>query len=237
MKEQYITKYHNLEAFHWWFVSRRDIILRLIKNFPPNYKILDLGCSGGILLKEIIKRGFSDVIGIDLDKSAIDLAKKQGINAIIADATKTNFKDETFDLIIASDILEHLEDDNKALNEWNRTLKKSGKIIIFVPAFKFLWRKHDEENQHKRRYSKSDLLSRLKLSGLKVKRISYWNMSSLLPLIIMKLINSKSEDNLNKTKINAVLKNIIYLENFIATKFNIPIGVSLFVIAEKIRKI
>jgi len=235
MEGDYTAKYYNLEKDHWWFAGRRKLILKLLEDVSRDSKVLDIGCSGGVLIQELANKGLKNLVGIDADQSAVLLARNRGLNVMLVDAIKTNFEDENFDMIIAADVLEHIENDNQALKEWDRILKKGGKIIILVPAFMFLWRKHDEENQHKRRYSKKQLLKKLKGAGFQIKKLSYWNLSSLIPLLIKKLLNFNSKDDLNKTSnlINLVLVKVMQFENFLATSFNIPIGVSLFVVAEK----
>jgi predicted SAM-dependent methyltransferase len=65
--------------------------------------------------------------------------------------------DEKFDVIIASDCLEHLKEDEKALKNWYELLNKNGVAFIFVPAFMSLWSYHDEYNMHYRRYTNSEL--------------------------------------------------------------------------------
>ena len=165
MEGDYTAKYYNLEKDHWWFAGRRKLILKLLKDVSRDSKVLDIGCSGGVLIQELANEGLKNLVGIDADQSAVLLARNRELNVMLVDAIKTNFEDENFDMIIAADVLEHIENDDQALKEWNRILKKGGKIIILVPAFMFLWRKHDEENQHKRRYSKKQLLKKLKGAG------------------------------------------------------------------------
>ena len=109
MKKLYEIKYHLLEEKHWWFKGRRDIIFRLIKNLNKKSKILEIGCSGGPLLKFLNKHGFNNTFGIDISKDAILYCKKKGLeNVFFMDGTKTKFKNNFFDLIISSDSLEHI---------------------------------------------------------------------------------------------------------------------------------
>ena len=159
MDQAYETKYHVQEDKHWWFESRRDMVIKLLRQSDRNSKILEIGCSGGPLIRALNKLGYNDVHGIDISEPAIDLCKLREIsNTSVMDGSRPDFGDGQFDVVIASDVLEHIEDEEKALCEWNRILKPSGKLIVFVPAFKMLWSKHDEANHHYRRYSKSELI-------------------------------------------------------------------------------
>ena len=174
MEESYASQYHELEEKYWLFRGRRDIIYKLIKDYKRDTEILDIGCSIGVLIGSLKGRGFKRLRGIDIDEKAIEICRQKGIIDIrVADAEKTGFKDQQFDIVIASDVLEHIKDEDKALLEWHRILKSGGKLIAFVPAFKFLWSKHDEVNLHYRRYSKSSLIEVLKKNGFSIERSSY----------------------------------------------------------------
>ena len=244
MDTPYEAKYHQLEEINWWFVSRRNIVLQLVNetDINMNDKILEIGCSGGPLLKSLKQNGFTNTYGIDISDNAINECRNKGIvNVSVMDAAKTQFKDKEFDLIIASDVLEHLKDDNAALTEWHRLLKPNGKLIIFVPAHKYLWSNHDEINNHYRRYSKSELIERIRTANFKIERKSYWNLLALFPVTLLQII-SRSQWNNNETKdhlfelhpgINKILINILKLENQFLKRGDFPIGISLFVVCEK----
>ena len=181
MEENYERAYHSLEGIHWWFVARRDIIIKiiesLIKSHDKNIKILDIGCSGGQLLSSLYKKGFTNLWGIDISKNAIQHCIRKNLNNVyLMDCSELSFKNSEFDIIIASDVLEHVRDDEKAICEWQRVLKKDGFIICFVPAFPFLWSYHDIVNKHFRRYTSKNLSSLFNKNEFKIIRLSYWNI-------------------------------------------------------------
>ncbi len=102
-------------------------------------KFLEIGCSDG-LLEEKLQKKFTSLTGIDTNASDIEIAGKSGIkNAefLVADAEKLPFKNSTFDKIICSEVLEHVDDDAKAIREMHRVLKAGGKVIITVPQKKY----------------------------------------------------------------------------------------------------
>jgi 2-polyprenyl-3-methyl-5-hydroxy-6-metoxy-1,4-benzoquinol methylase len=242
MEKNYASKYHELEENHWWFLGRRDILYRLVKSCRRDAQILEVGCSGGPLIRLLKAHGFKKIRGIDIDEEAIKVCKQRGIDeARVADAENTGFQDQQFDLIIASDILEHIENEEKALSEWNRILKSGGKLIIFVPAFNFLWSGHDERNIHYRRYSKSKLLKVVEREGFTVQRISFWNFSLFLPVCLRRLAykvvtGAVPGDNLYQANafVGKILATILRIENILLSKLNFPFGISIFAIARKI---
>jgi len=108
--------------------------------FKPGDKILDAGCGIGMYGLEYALKNNISVIGVDLSEDKIRNAKKlkeslqaKNIQFLEGDLTKLNFKDDSFDFIICSDVLEHIPNDEKALKELGRVLKKNGTLLLTFP--------------------------------------------------------------------------------------------------------
>jgi SAM-dependent methyltransferase len=239
MDKGYEKKYHEVEEKNWWFVSRRDAIVRLLETTPRDKKILDIGCAGGVLVKDLTDKGFTSVHGLDFSPEAVEQCKEKGLkHVVVGDAHATPFGTEEFDLLIASDSLEHLEHDEKALLEWKRILKKNGRLIIFVPAYNFLWSEHDEVNHHFRRYSKADLRRKLLASGFQIERISFWNFFLFFPTALVRIVSGMfrkrntgaTTDHVVKLNpaINRVFCTLFRIENIFFKIAGLPVGVSVF---------
>lgn len=248
MDKAYEIKYHEQEGQNWWFVARRDMIFRQLQqyNISPTAKILDIGSSGGILVLELIKRGYSNVYALDYSKDAIDLCQARGLkNSFVMDGHNPEFPDNEFDVIIASDCLEHLADDRLALQNWYRILKPGGKAIIYVPAFMWLWSGHDDINFHYRRYTSKELLRKLKDGGFEILETGYWDFFIFFPTAVIrigqKLFNkSKQKKTAKKDQlvlgpkwINSLLISLVTFENRLHSWIKFPFGVSTFSIAKK----
>lgn len=245
MDKSYESKRHRLEEDYWLFKARRDVTLKIIQKIggKPDSKILDVGCAGGHLINFLKENGFKEIRGIDISREAINLCKKRGLRRVsVGDCLETRFKSNTFDIITADNVLEHLKDEEKALNEWNRILKEKGVLIIFVPAFNFLWSQHDEICQHYRRYSKVSLIKLLKKANFKIKKSSYWNFSLFPPASLLKIFQrlflkrqKQKSDQLYKLNplLNKILFFVLKFENWLLRKMNFPIGISVFVVARK----
>jgi ubiquinone/menaquinone biosynthesis C-methylase UbiE len=242
MDKSFESRYHILEEEHWWFTGRREIILQLMKNIDENSGILEVGCSGGMLVSKLQKKGYTNIKGIDISSHAISQCKKKGIsNVQVMDGSATSFDPETFNIVVASDILEHINQEKKALKEWNRILKPGGTLIVFVPAFSILWSDHDKKNYHFRRYSKKRLLKILNNSGFSVKRSSYWNFFLFLPLVFARVIDRilmkrmRSFEQLKETSrfMDTIFLTCLRIENRILRLLDFPFGVSVFAIAKK----
>ena len=68
MLKDYENYYHQIEDKHWWHISRRDMIIKLIKwqDLDKNYRVLDIGCSTGKFVKEALKLSSANIFGIDI---------------------------------------------------------------------------------------------------------------------------------------------------------------------------
>lgn len=244
MDKSYELKYQSLEKLSCWFIGRRDLIFKLLQKENRNSKILDVGCSGGVLIEFLAEQGFKNIQGIDKSPEAIKLCRHKGIKNVFQRAgEKTEFGDACFDIIIASDVLEHIENDCLAVAEWHRIVTPGGKLIVFVPAFNFLWGQHDEINQHYRRYSRSGLTTVLATNKFTLEKISYWNFILFLPVAWLRILqNAFSKSNkhggehlykLNRI-VNGLLIELLKVENRFLGKFTFPFGISLFAVARKI---
>jgi len=242
MEIEYEKRYHEVESENWWFVSRRRYLLDLLKNESKDCKILDIGCSSGIFLNDLEQLGFKkeNLFGIDISEKAIANCKKNGIqNAFVMDAQKISLT-EKFDIIVASDCLEHLRDDSEAIKNWSALLKKGGTLCVFVPAFQSLWSSHDEVNMHFRRYTNTELRDKLINERFTIVKSSYWNFFLFVPLYLFRKIdavlspNKKKEGQIIDTKLaNVILLKLLLVENRLLQYVNFPFGVSTFCIAKK----
>lgn len=244
MEENFEKKYHAVETNHWWFKSRRKYLIDLLKNVSKDSKILDIGCSSGVFLKDLENAGFNsnNLFGIDISEKAILNSKNNGLtNTFVMDAQNIILT-QKFDVIIASDCLEHLENDEKALSNWKNLLNKNGKMYVFVPAFMSLWSYHDEVNMHYRRYTKNELKSKMKNENLEILKSSYWNFFLFVPVYAFRKISSlfhknksgESDIRIGNSIINKLLLQLIIFENKLLKRINFPFGVSTFCIAKRI---
>lgn len=244
MRIEEYERSHYFEEDFWWYQGRRELILDLINRIEPRenvLRILDAGCGTGLNLKYLERYG--DGIGLDISPEALKFSKSRGNNALIcASADRLPFKSNSFDILCALDLLEHISEDSSTVKEFYRVLKYNGYLIITVPAFQILWSNHDIALQHKRRYNKSDLVNILKLPGIVIEKITYWN-SILFPVVALVRLFRKGYDKDAKTDLkempgplNKILLHLLRFENLIVVKnIALPVGVSILCICRKDR--
>lgn len=184
MNKDYYPEYYHLERTHWWFTVREKIIRdRLVKTIGRNttLNILNIGVATG-RSSEMLSE-FGKVTSIEYDEDCCHFTReKTGLPVVQGSILELPFKNEEFDLVCAFDVIEHVEDDQKAVDEMTRVCKSGGICYITVPAFMSLWSQHDVVNQHFRRYrlqQVNDLFTSYK--GKNVKK-TYFN-SFLFPPI------------------------------------------------------
>jgi SAM-dependent methyltransferase len=243
MDAAFETDYHQHEETNWWCRSRRDLILRLLGRFPKTSRILDIGCSSGVLLDLLRKEGFARVEGCDRSERAVAACRARGIAAAtVGDGARLEFADAYFDVVVASDVLEHCDDESAAIQEWRRVLRPGGTLMVFVPAFPFLWGPHDENNHHLRRYSARALRGVVEECQLSIARSSHWNLSLFVPAALDAALRRVLPASVWKTRdrpfrlrrwLNAFLYGLLSLENRLVSCVDLPFGVSLFVTSRK----
>lgn len=233
---------YNEEVTHWWYRVRREIVLSLLSSIATKKKgplrILEIGCGTGELLKEIGR--FGTVRGIDISPRAIEYCKTRGLtNAVIGDATRIPFPEESFDVVIALDVIEHLENDSIGCNELVRVLSPDGTAIITVPAFAFLWGITDVVSRHFRRYTRKQIVACVREAGFTIEQSTYFNAFLFIPIAIVRLfvrifgITMHSENTVTRGFTNAILYRIFKIESLLLRYINFPFGVSILVTARK----
>jgi len=228
-----------IEQNHWWFVGRRQLFSSHIKalNLPLDAMILDVGTSTGTNLRLLKGMGFTSYRGLDSSPDAICWCDEKGLGTVdLGTIYAIPHLDSTFDLILATDIIEHLDDDVAALTELKRVLKPGGTILLTVPAFPCLWGLQDEVAHHKRRYRIRDLRERINRSKLSCRESYHFNFLLFLPiwlarrLIWLLDINLKSENQVNTFSLNMMLKWVFLLDVALARLLRLPFGVSILAI-------
>ena len=233
-----------LQEEHWWFVARRDVIQSFIKmQMPQGYgsKVLEIGCGVGGNVGLLSQSG--QYRGIDMHKPAIDYCSEKypqfEFQCTRVEDIPQEFNSNKFDSIYLLDVLEHIDDQVAILKSAQNYLTQSGKILVTVPAFEFLWSPHDEFVHHVRRYTKAGLKKVLEDSGYRVERISYFN-SILFPLALiqrlgMRLLNRKLSTPLSTppTIVNWLFKVIFAQEAWILKPTNLPVGLSIIAVVSQ----
>lgn len=230
-----------VERTHWWFDGRRRLFSGLIDKLalPQDARILDIGSSTGTNLRMLGEMGFTQFEGMDMSDEAIRWCAHKGLGKVTkGDVCAIPFPDGSFDLVLATDIIEHVDDDAGALREITRITKPGGKVLITVPAFQSLWGLQDDVSHHKRRYRARQVMNLVGAANLRPRRAFHFNYILFLPIFIARLIirrtvvKLRSENEINSPLVNRILGWIFRFDVATAPRIRPPFGVSFLVLAD-----
>lgn len=223
----------NISAFeekHWWYRERQWLLKKFVKMHHVKGKALDIGASAGYYSQTLQKLGL-EVIAIENEPVGVAICQSRGLQTITGNAESLEINNDSQDLVIMMDVLEHIENDAAAVSEVSRVLKGGGFFFLTVPVGMELWSDHDIQARHFRRYEYKAIEQMLTMNDIQILNYKYWNIV-LRPLLILRRRYFQGDDiGLPSKPVNFLLASIIKLERFF------PIGklrgVSLIVIAQK----
>jgi SAM-dependent methyltransferase len=224
------------EETHWWFIGRRQLFAREISRLKMTRSaaVLDIGTSTGSNLRLLAELGFSRANGLEVSEEAIRYCRRKGFDRLCCgDICDLPFAGASFDLVLATDILEHVENDQRAIGEIVRVLRPGGRALITVPAFPSLWGLQDRVARHRRRYRMRELRQRLLAGGFTIDHAYHMNFLLFLPiwaarrLIDLLGIRIDSEARINSPLLNRVLRAIFGIDIALAPHLRLPFGVSI----------
>lgn len=224
------------EDHHWWFAARREVLSALIARLelPGSARILEIGCGTGGNLGMLSR--FGDVTGLEADAGAraIALRKTGGGHRILGAhwPEERPLAGERFDLVCLFDVLEHIDDDGQALGALPTLLAARGRVLVTVPAYRWLWSAHDEFLHHKRRYTARELEHKAAAAGLRPSLLTYFN-TLLFPLAAaVRLVarDAPAGTTVPAAPLNALLRRIFGAERFLVGRLPLPFGVSLLAV-------
>ncbi|HEY2963049.1 MAG TPA: class I SAM-dependent methyltransferase [Pyrinomonadaceae bacterium] len=234
---------YQVEQSHWWYIGRRKIIAGFVADICSRVtdrrpRILDVGCGTGANLLMLSRYG--DAEGVDVSEDALAFCRERGLADVRQGAgEELPYDDNTFDLVTAFDVVEHMDDDLAGLSEMYRVLRPGGHVLLFVPTFMFLWGLQDEVSNHRRRYRLPELRRVLEQAGFEIERSTYANITFFLPILLvrklMRLTGTKtdSENSINVSALNGVFGSLFGTESAILRYMNLPFGVSGLCVAKK----
>ena len=244
MDRDYEQQTFQAEDRHWWYRGRRTVLDRVIDELgfdataASRPRILDAGCGSGRNMIELARRGA--VTAIELSPPSVEKARERGCGEVVEGSVlEMPFADDSFELAVSLDVIEHLEDDLGALRELRRVVAPGGALLVTVPAYQWLWSGHDEINHHQRRYTRRSLQAVAERAGWSQTRTSYFN-SLLLPVAILLRVldrfNRKTTESsldlwVPPEPVNRLLELPLTLEaTLIARGGRIPAGLSLLAV-------
>jgi SAM-dependent methyltransferase len=240
MERDIYRSMRELQRDHWWFQGRRRIVSALIDSLdlPAGARILEAGAGSGGNMAML--RGHGDVSAFEMDEEAARYCTADtGVACALGTLPAANpFEGRArFDLVVALDVLEHIEQDVESLRSLGACLAPGGRLLLTVPAYPWLYSGHDLIHHHRRRYTRRSLQRVVAAAGLRVHRAGYFN-TALLPVVVAIRLGSRllrrppaSDASLPGTRVNALLARLFGAEAGALRHVGFPAGLSLFLVA------
>ncbi len=241
------ARFFQLGESYFWFASQNSIVERELaprleaagrRQARRPLRIVDLGCGPGNTLRRLASKGA--VYGFDFSLDALRFAREKGVKHVLsADSIALPLASESVDCILALDVLEHVEDDRAALAEIARVVRPGGLFLFTVPAFMALWRYHDRCYGHYRRYTREELVGKVRAAGLDIEVCQFFKCAFFIPLwVLAKLERAgviSERDNFFTMPdwVNRMLETEITWEMRSGLARHVPFGVSLICIGRR----
>ena len=223
---------------------RLGMIVREVERLPRGARLLDGAIGLGQLAVRLQQRGY-ELFGIDYSfEAALHVRRTSSIPVVVGDMTRMPFRDGAFDGVTTGETLEHLDDDHSAAREIARVLRDGGSCVATVPALQSLWSASDDYYEHRRRYSRAQLVKMF--SALRVEKARYWGFPVVLAYDTLFLLPMNKRRARRKVNEDAALRSVAKvgkargLVNLVRAVFAIdrlfgwlPFGPGLLMVAKK----
>ena len=217
---------------YWWYRARADLLRAALGDFATTTaRVLDVGSADGPSVPWL--KGDRHVT-VDLDPRGLRPGE-----GVCASALALPFRDGSFDLVSAFDVVEHCEPESVALAELGRVFAPGGRLLLSVPAYQWAWSDHDVRAGHHRRYTRPRLVDAVERAGFVVRRASY-GFAGVFPIFaaerIARRVRRPAESNSLPEPSAAVEKVLLALSRAEARFLkghDAPFGSSVFLAADK----
>jgi SAM-dependent methyltransferase len=237
LKREFAEQYSSLEVWHWWFRGRRRILEAALHRQLSGHRsrsIASVGCGPpeGIAWLADFAGPDGRVVGLDAEPAR----GCSSVEYVVGKLEAAPVRARSFDVVLALDVLEHLDDDAAGLAEGARMLKPDGLLLVTVPALPSLWGSQDIVSHHRRRYTRDSLYQTFARAGLPRPDVTYFNSLLFPPIAAIRALRrmfgqadeSRSDFDDNRPGFtNEILASIFASERHMIGRLRLPIGVSL----------
>jgi len=234
-----VRELSDVESRHFWFQARRRLITDIVKtHFATATHAVDVGCGTGFVLEGLrAALPGCHFVGCDQHAPLLALARARGVPAVRAAADRLPFG-ARFDVALVLDVLEHIDDDVRALTAIRSVVGEGGGVVITVPQHRWLWSEVDVFSCHRRRYTRRALKSVVQAAGFRIERATSM-FAATLPLMLLSRLRQRTTFEVKREfQIPALLNTALGLATeiewtAIKAGVRLPVGGSLLMVARR----
>lgn len=171
----------------WWFQHRNRFLLEVMRRFPPDAPLYDVGGGNGVVASALASAGIATVV-VEPGVAGARRARERGLETLCATLENSGLPSGSLGAIGVFDVLEHIQEPALFLHRAHALLRPGGRIYLTVPAFSALWSAEDEYAHHFRRYTRHSLRSALEGAGFAVEHATYMFWFLPLPVLLLRSI-------------------------------------------------
>ena len=221
---------------YWWYRSRARLLESVLGRYLGEPRaVLDVGSADGPSVGWM--RGTHRRVAVDVFPDG--LVPGEGV---CASAERLPFADATFDVVAAFDVVEHCEDDRRAMTELARVLTPGGRLLLSVPAYAWAWSDHDVRAGHHRRYTRRELERLVRSAGLEVDRSTY-AFTAVFPFFVAERLARRVRSRLGRpaperlpsvpARVDRLLEGLSRAESRVLPGRDLPFGSSVLLAGVK----
>jgi SAM-dependent methyltransferase len=231
------------EENSFWFRVRNKIVKYLFEKHArqkERIKFFEIGCGTGFVLTALSDLENVDLTGSEIYLEGLSFARKRlsSVELIQVDAVNMPFVN-SFDVIGAFDVIEHITEDEKVMQGVHRALKENGVFMITVPQYPWMWSAQDEHASHKRRYTRKELSRKLRKHGFVIDYLGSFVFTLFPLMVISRMIKRRKNENImSELEISGIVNRIFYIFMYIdflliRLGLSLPFGGSLVCVGRK----
>ena len=221
---------------YWWYQARTELLETVLGPYLGQPTVsLDVGSADGPSVAWM--RSGQRHVNLDLIPRGL-----QPGEGVCGSATDLPFADGAFDVVAAFDVVEHCEDESRAVAELARVLAPGGRMLLSVPAYQWAWSDHDVNAGHYRRYTRTRLRAVVAKAGLTVDRSTY-AFTATFPFFLAERALRRLRRRLGRAPapglapvspgIERLLRRLSRIDRGLLRRRNLPFGSSVFLAAVK----
>lgn len=222
---------------------RRIALTQILLPLISGPRVLDVGCGMGFMSEALVRAG-RDVVPLDIELSLVQRTTRR-IDSYVPHGNGTlyagyavPFADASFDTLVCLDVIEHVEDDARLVQEFQRVLRPGGQLVLTVPALQMLYGQRDKNIGHYRRYNKPLLRQRFIAAGFELETLEYWNILGVAPYFIAeRFLQRELPDTIRKgnpSPLRNMLADALVRWLVLERQLPLPFGLTLIAVGKKL---